>query len=83
MERLQRTGSHADLVVLFETLEQIVSYVFCWNTILLNCKMIPLCYLSLCQVEQFQVQLLLNADDRNLSTIWLIVHVIMCYFHFL
>lgn len=51
---------------LFETWEQILNCVFFWNMILLSCKMILLCGLSLCQVEQFQVQLLLNADDRYL-----------------
>lgn len=51
---------------------------------LLSCKMILLCHLSLCQVEQFQVQLLLNADDRNLSYLpRLILHVIICCASFL
>lgn len=79
-----RAGSYADLVFLFETREQIVICDFCWIMIQFSCKVISWCYLSVCQVELFPVQLLLNTDDRNLSTFLPrpVEHVIMHYLHF-
>lgn len=44
--------------------------IFSGNMILTSCKMICSFYLTRCQAQEFEVQLLLNTDDRALSTVW-------------